>query len=77
MIGRLDIAHAIATLSCYSQSAREEHFRDIERVFQYLNKYPSRGLAIRDEELPLDIPQELLEKWLTTRQDMKSYYPDA
>ena len=61
-IGRIDIAHAVGTLSRYSQTAREEHFKDAVRIFEYLNKFPGRGISIKDERLDLNNSEEQLTK---------------
>jgi hypothetical protein len=74
-IGRVDIVYAVSTLSRYSAAPTEEHFKDVTRVFTYLNKYRQRGIKVRGGDLELlniDDKDKMFK-----REDMLKYYPDA
>jgi hypothetical protein len=43
---RIDITYSISTLSRYTHIAREGHFADLIRVFEYLHKFPNLGICI-------------------------------
>ena len=75
-LGRIDIHHAVSTLARYYHIASEQHFKDMVRVFEFLNKYPDRHLEVRDtendvSEFTKDINYDRI------RGDMRFYYPDA
>ncbi|MGH7974171.1 MAG: reverse transcriptase domain-containing protein, partial [bacterium] len=76
-IGRIDITYAISTLSRYTHVAREEHYNDLVRVFEYLNKYPQRYIMVRDQDIEIDCNDENIIRNQNRREDMLKYYPDA
>ena len=46
VIGRLDITHAVASLSRFSTAPREEHLNYALQIFGYLKKYPNKRLPM-------------------------------
>ena len=50
-LGRVDIHHAVSTLARYSHIATHNHFNDLVRVFEYVNKYPERHLEVRNKNI--------------------------
>ena len=75
-LGRVDIHHAISTLARYSHIATHNHFDDLVRVFEYLNKYPERHLEIRDGSIDLSAYTRGID-YERIKKDMESYYPEA
>ena len=75
-LGRVDIHHAISTLARYSHIATHNHFDDLVRVFEYLNKYPERHLEIRDENLDFSDYTDGID-YEQIRKGMSAYYPEA
>jgi len=73
-LGRVDIHFPIAILNKFSAVATKEHYKDLIRVFKYLNKYPNKYIPVRDEEIKLEIPDKA-QVWII--EDMKKYYPDS
>ena len=75
-LGRIDIHHAVSTLARYSHVATENHFSDLVRVFEYLNKYPDRHLEVRDTNVDFSDYIQGLD-YECIRKDMAAYYPNA
>ena len=75
-LGRVDIHHAVSTLARYSHIATHNHFDDLVRVFEYLNKYPKRHLEIQNENIDFRYYTNGIN-YTRIRKGMGSYYPDA
>ena len=74
--GRIDIHIAVSTLARFSHIATEEHFDDMVRVFEFLNKYPYRHLEVRNTEIDVsEFTKDI--NYDRIREDMRYYYPDA
>jgi hypothetical protein len=74
---RVDITFAVTTLSRYTHIAREGHFSDLIRVFEYLRKFPSLGLKIVKDRIIRTHYDEAEKKTLQYLNLIRSYYPDA
>jgi len=76
-IGRIDITYSVNTLARYTHVAREQHFKDLVRIFEYLHKFPNEGIRIEPGEIEWDHPDNFEEDWELKRQNLKEYYPDV
>ena len=73
--GRVDLAYALNSLSRFSASPRQGHFKAAIRMFKYLKAYPVKW--IRLDPTPHVPHGELTEPSEGTEIDWKEYYADA
>ena len=71
LISRLDIAHAVASLSRFNAAPREYHFRLALQIFGYLKQYPNQRLSMDSRPLFINDEVEFIEG------NLDSQYPDA
>jgi Reverse transcriptase (RNA-dependent DNA polymerase) len=76
IICRLDITYAINTLARYTHVAHKKHYRDLIRVFEYLNKTRNLGIAVTENRLEWTRPPGLDAKMKDNMRNMRKYYPD-
>ena len=69
-LGRVNIAYATATLSCFSANPRAGHMEAVMRVFAYLKRHTKSKLVL--DSRPKDWSSK---KWI--QHDWKDFYPDA
>jgi hypothetical protein len=67
----------VTTLSRYTHIAREGHYQDLIRIFEYLHKYPSLGIKITKEIMKIDHDEETEMKTQQYLKLIRTYYPDA
>ena len=71
-LGRYDIAYAVSTLARYTMAPREGHFKAMERLFGYLNKYAKGHIVLDSKVAPIRAKASfnLGANWV-------EFYPDA
>jgi len=74
---RIDITYAITTLSRYTHIAREGHFTDLIRVFEYLHKFPTLGIRVSKDSIKVTHDPEIEKKTQQYLEQIRAYYPDA
>ena len=74
---RIDITYAISTLSRYTHIAREGHFADLVRVFEYLHKFPNLGIRISKDTFQHKVDPAAELKTKQYLEQIRAYYPDA
>ena len=73
LIGRVDIAFAVSSLSRFSSAPRRNHLKRATDMIGYLEKHPDRRLVV--DARPMEtIPGTPLR---TDKSEMKHLYPDA
>ncbi|CAJ1962164.1 unnamed protein product, partial [Cylindrotheca closterium] len=74
-IGRMDIAYAVSSLSCFSSAPREGHLELAFYLFGYLKKFPNKQLPV--DSRPLELCPTLTATKGTFKADFLEEYPDA
>src|SRR5688500_10049992 len=71
-LGRFDIAYATSTLARYSTVPRKGHYKEAQRIFSYLRKFPHGRILIDGTDPPIRnyIKFERSENW-------GEFYPEA
>src|SRR5688500_14546070 len=71
-LGRFDIAFATSTLARYSTVPRKGHYKEAQRIFSFLRKFPHGRILIDSKDLPIrnHIKYERSENW-------GEFYPEA
>ena len=59
--GRIDINYAVASLSRFSSSPRENHLKLAVKILGYLKKYPKRGYVINSAKPKIDLNYETVK----------------
>lgn len=59
--GRMDITFAVASMSRFSSSPKENHLKRAIKILGYLKKYPSKGYTVDPRAPILNYPYEKLE----------------
>ena len=52
-LGRFDIAYATSSLARYSNMPRKGHYKEAQRIFGYLRKFPQGKLLIDVNQPPI------------------------
>jgi hypothetical protein len=74
---RIDITYGVTTLSRYTHIAREGHFEDLIRIFEYLHKYPNLGIMVTKDTIEVIHDEETEIKTQSYLKLIRAYYPDA
>ena len=75
MLGRIDIAFAISSLSRYSALPRIKHLEALEQVVGYLQKYPDKRIDV--DSRPMEIDGETMKLMSESKDVLQHLYPDA
>ena len=76
-IGRIDIHHAVMTMSRFSSAPRKGHLQRVKRIFSYLKNFKDASITF-DTELPKHshLHVEQLPDWKYIYGDCKEELPD-
>ena len=71
-LGRFDIAYATSTLARFSTAPRKGHYKEAQRIFSYLRKFPKGKLLIDTKDPPIrkHVKYERSDNWT-------EFYPEA
>lgn len=76
-LGRFDIAYATSTLARYSTVPRKEHYKEAQRIFSYLQKFPKGRILIDSKDPPIrnQLRYERSDNWNEFCQDAEENIP--